>query len=242
MKSKTYRRYALVFTSAAFMVVIVGTLAWLYIQRTITGVGTIKAPVQLELKAGHHDDVAQLYLGSINVKDENLRDSNGIYHKYYVFSVYGDAGSEYYLQLAYTTNIPFQYTLYAAKESDSNILVTYNATNGKNYNYALASETPIAMPKLNANGSTIAAASGPYHDATYKTDNGNYTNVQKNAEPIYQQSDEKYKLGDTGLGNSTTAGFDSCDYYIIDVSWSDSDNISNNRETDMIYLSAGTSA
>lgn len=240
MKSKKHRRYALIFAEAAFVVLIIGTLAWLYIHRTITGLGMINAPVRLELRSGHHDDVAQLYLGSINVKDENLRDSNGVYHKYYVFSVYGDAGSDYYLQLAYTTNIPFKYTFYAAKESGSGGLVAYKASNGKIYHYALSSTEPIAMNKLNSDG-TIAHKSGPYHDATYRTDNGDYTYVQKNAEPIYQQSDNQYTLGNTRLGNSTKAGSDSCDYYIIDVSWSDSDNISNNRETDIIYLSAGAS-
>ena len=59
-----------------------------------------------------------------------------------------------------------------------------------------------------------------YHTETY----GTYTNVQKNAEPLYWQA-ERTANAKTGI-----------DYYVLVVSWTDT-NVTN-KDTEMIYISA----
>lgn len=59
-----------------------------------------------------------------------------------------------------------------------------------------------------------------YHEETY----GTYTNVQKNAEPLYWLAER--------TANATTG----IDYYVLVVSWTDT-NVTN-KDTEMIYISA----
>lgn len=59
-----------------------------------------------------------------------------------------------------------------------------------------------------------------YHEKTY----GTYTNVQKSAEPLYWLAER--------TANATTG----IDYYVLVVSWTDT-NVTN-KDTEMIYISA----
>lgn len=59
-----------------------------------------------------------------------------------------------------------------------------------------------------------------YHTETY----GTYTNVQKNAEPLYW------------LAKRTANAKNGIDYYVLVVSWTDT-NVTN-KDTEMIYISA----
>ena len=71
-------------------------------------------------------------------------------------------------------------------------------------------------------------ANGTYHEKTYGAYGSQF--VQKNAEPLYWQSSPA--ITPAAAGNMFT------DYYILEVSW-DSDKVTNNKETDMVYLTAG---
>lgn len=62
---------------------------------------------------------------------------------------------------------------------------------------------------------------GTQHAATY----GTYGNVQDNAEPLYWQSEVQ------------TSNAEGNDFYVLVVSWSGGSK--NDKETDMIYLTAG---
>lgn len=62
---------------------------------------------------------------------------------------------------------------------------------------------------------------GTQHEATY----GAYGNVQNNAEPLYWQSEVQ------------TSNAEGNDFYVLVVSWSGGSK--NDKETDMIYLTAG---
>lgn len=59
-----------------------------------------------------------------------------------------------------------------------------------------------------------------YHEKTY----GTYTNVQKNAEPLYWQA------------KCTANAKNGIDYYVLVVNWSNT-NVTN-KDTEMIYISA----
>ena len=59
--------------------------------------------------------------------DVGIPGSRTATHKDFVFSVQGSWDiSEYYLQLAHTTNIPFQYTIYRVKNGDVYTEAQYN--------------------------------------------------------------------------------------------------------------------
>lgn len=62
---------------------------------------------------------------------------------------------------------------------------------------------------------------GTQHEATY----GAYKEVQNNAEPLYWQSEVQ------------TSNAEGNDFYVLVVSWSG--GLQNDKETDMIYLTAG---
>ena len=57
-----------------------------------------------------------------------------------------------------------------------------------------------------------------------------YTFVQKNAEPLYWQN--------TNPIEHQAAELNFVDYYILEVSWNSAD-VSNDKETDIVYITAG---
>ena len=225
------------------------SLAWLYVSRNLDNLGMIKAPVRLELRAGALESVEQFDLGEIDVTSPERSQS-------YVFAVYGDKGSQYKIQLAYTTNIPFTYEVYTAKqyetEESGNAAeektaadVAYRSqegSGGKTYYYYKKTKVPYQL--VNANG-TVAKATGDYHNLTYGTgvsDTGAYSHVQEHAEPMYWQSEQMYTLGREAESIQLVAPL-AAEYYILTVSWTEeqitSGQIANNKETDMIYITVG---
>lgn len=111
------------------------TLAWFSYQRRIAKLMKIDSPNVLYLNSAHREDAINfevkginaeekivddydnvvLYDNSGNVDMENGEEKN-ITHKDYVFNVTGEAVDTFTIQLAYTTNNPFSYELYAANE------------------------------------------------------------------------------------------------------------------------------
>ena len=148
---------------------------------------------------------------------------NGRY-KDFVFGIGGADVQQYQIQLAHTTNIPFEYEIYRAKdvpEADKNndTVVYVSDEENKTFYYNIDG-SKISGHYLNQQGSEILANS-TLHEKSYDS----YGNVQKNAEALYWQSD--------GLSvNDAENPF--CDYFIIRVKWND--NVQNNKETDMVYL------
>ena len=137
-----------------------------------------------------------------------------------VFCVYSQGANEkYYLQLAHTTNIGFQYTIYKASvQSDGEISYL-----GNKY----SQDKELAGKYLNVD-SDSKYATNQYHETTY----GNYDKVQQSAEPLYWRSYEQETLPGEANANAPYVN-----YYILHISWDDT--VQNNKETDMIYLMAG---
>lgn len=193
------------------------TYAWFISRRSVAIVGSVHAPTELILAAGHQQDIAELYLGSINVTDPYLKDENDIYHKYYIFAVCGAKGESYYLQLAYTWNIPFTYRIYGADEIENETDFVFFSSDNHTYYYDKKALIPLT-------------------DCFQYDEEDEYLasdKKQKYADPYYQQTVSAYEIPDQGFN-----------YYILEVSWSQSDinagKIANNKETDLIYLVAGT--
>ena len=91
-------------------------LAWFSNQRKMAVLASVNAPYTLYLSAGNQEDLVYLDMSSIDVGTPSVREKGT--HKDFVFSVQGSWDiSEYYLQVAHTTNIPFEYTLYRVKDN-----------------------------------------------------------------------------------------------------------------------------
>jgi hypothetical protein len=220
---------------ALILLMVLISIAWFYYQRGLQTMTKVHAPVKLYIAAGHQEDVANFYLGDIDVTQSTSKD--------YVFCVYGEPADDYILQLAHTTNIPFTYTIYKATESENetaDTAVTYvSEEDNKTYYYKKKNATdtwtgesiqPVQGAYLNLDVATNLATN-QYHKDTY----GDYAVVQDNAEPLYWQGTITEPLNDTDedLPDNTF-----CNYYILTVSWEEG-TVENDKETDIVYITAG---
>ena len=234
---KEKRRYitsiiALIVTLVIFLAV---TLAWFFRQRELDTLSWIKTPMVLKILSGKEHDIAQLDMGSIDVAKGD---------RYYVFCVYGKPVDNYSLQLAYTTNIPFYYDVYRADDKQiGSIDLTYN---GEVFYYNESDRVIAAKPlsELSKLGDN-EVKKHQRHSLSYGDEKGNYpvdvAKVQKNAEPLYwlaSNSNGVSLMKPENIMTEKNGDKYFCDYYVIRVHW-DAGTVSNNKETDMIYLSVG---
>ena len=195
---KLHRRSLLLIAALAGAIVLTlaaGTLAWLRYDRSLQTAAMIQVPT-LSIR-GSTDDAIPINLGEIDV--------SGAGSKAVIFRVVSNSGTRYLVQLAHTTNIPLTYTIYPASTSGTGSSVT---------------ESGVTCYYSAALGGAYLNQNGTQHEATY----GTYEKVQKNAEPLYWQSE--VQTSDAGD-----------DIYVLVVSWSG--GLQNDKETDMIYLTAG---
>ena len=151
------------FTVAAASTVLLLTalpvVAWFSYQRGIVKLQKIQSPNTLVLSAAHREDCVNFEINGINA-DENMLDGNNdpitennkpkkITHKDYVFAVSGTAVDKFTIQLAYTTNNPFTYEVYAADEVTEDKLPTPVAGQEKNYvAYVVKADPAAGVPVL----------------------------------------------------------------------------------------------
>lgn len=216
MEKKKKRQLVIAVSLSVVLLVALPVYAWFTHKRSIALTTKINAPTQLYITAGNKESVANLEMADIDVENGSYKD--------FVFGIGGTDVQNYQIQLAHTTNIPFEYEIYRAKsvqeadKDDDTVVYVSNEVN-KTFYYNIDGDK-ISGNYLNQNGSEILANS-TLHEKSYDT----YSNVQKNAEALYWQSD--------GLSvNDAENPF--CDYFIIRVKWND--NVQNNKETDMVYL------
>ena len=251
-----------------FLLIGIPTYAWFALSSKVETLTKIKAPTTLDIKAGHAYSVQYVDLSDIDVT-KNLE--GGVGHKDYIFAVKAGNSSAYDIQLAHTTNIPFTYTLYRAKElGDSTTLNSEPSGNiatfeyrGEEaqttitYYYGYASNTASTLTPVNTADEAILTLtdlnpdSGDYGRTLAENITGTekiyskYTKYSNSddpeiyAVPLYSQH--------TGITTWDAEG----DYFILRISWDTrNDNTAfaawnaaaNNKETDMIYISAKASA
>lgn len=264
------KKVQLIVASLLTLVLLVGipTYAWFSLSSRVETLTKIKAPTTLDIKAGHAYSVQYVDLSDIDVT-KNLE--GGVGHKDYIFAVKAGSSSAYDIQLAHTTNIPFTYTLYRAEElGDSTTLNSEPSGNvatfeyrgegvqtAITYYYGYASNTATTLIPVNTEDAAelklteLNPDSGNYGriiaeniagtEKIYSkyTKYSNSDNPEIYAVPLYSQH--------TGITTWNAEG----DYFILRISWDTrNDNTAfaawnaaaNNKETDMIYISAKTSA
>lgn len=216
MEKKKKHQLVIAVSLSVVLLVALPVYAWFTHKRSVALTTKINAPTQLYITAGNKESVANLEMADIDVENGSYKD--------FVFGIGGTDVQQYQIQLAHTTNIPFEYEIYRAKsvqeadKDDDTVVYVSNEVN-KTFYYNIDGDK-ISGNYLNQNGAEILANS-TLHEKSYDT----YSNVQKNAEALYWQSGVL-------LANDNSNPF--CDYFIIRVKWND--KVQNNKETDMVYL------
>lgn len=115
----------------ALLVVVVRSLSWLNVQRTLQTVTRMQMPV-LYIKDHNEGDTQALSIGNLDVSVEG--------HKDIVFAVTASRKTQYNLQLAYTTNIPLIYTIYKATKTENDFVIQTD-TNSQDIQLSLSKLT-----------------------------------------------------------------------------------------------------
>lgn len=243
-KKKSMRM--LIFAALGLVAVSIVSIAyaWFFYTRQIDTFTWIKTPIRLEIGSGNNHSIVYLDMGSIDAENNTSAD--------YVFCVYGEPVDLYSLQLAYTTNIAFNYDIYRAELSGEGssggtpVAFTYTDESGTHteqfcYN---SKSTPIIQAKSLDSMSSDEIKKHQSHRLSYGDDEGQNpipeTKVQNNAEPLYwlAKEDGLNVLQPKNIKtNTTTQNQYFCDYFVIHVSW-EKESVINDKETDMVYLTA----
>lgn len=199
--------------------------AWFSQKRELKSITRINSPTQLYISSGHKESIANLNLADIDISEQD-EEGNPVLSKSFVFCVSGNiSGNTYKIQLAHTTNIPFDYRISTASEVNeiSGYDVVYCSEDNRNFFYKKNSVLAGVFKNLQDGIGHSSSLVGKSYAA--------YTQIQKNAKPLYWCSDAVATDGEFS------------DYYIITVSWTmqqiNNDEISNNKETDLVYITAG---
>ena len=197
------------------------------------GIGTasyapVSSPEALYIGAGHRDAVNDTF-EDIRYMYFNGMDAEGADYVDRVFCIFGKAVSGYKLQLAYTTNNPFSYSIFHATESSVSsagavAYVTHQST-PQTYYYSVngAAISGTFLNKTVEDGKDIATSAK--HTETYGSYSSSY--VHKNAEPIYWQTSAVEEGDERG---------DFVNYYILRVY--KNGKTTNDRETDVLCIAA----
>lgn len=248
------------------LVLVIGlpVFAWFTSERKTATVIKINAPTTIKIGAGNEEPVEMIDLSNINV-EEYLDEENKTLKTEgtYVFCVTGKYLSKYDLQIARTTNIDFDYELYRVDSAKYNDVITPGITskpaaengyeiaeykseldgNTYYYPYQISDSTDKTQGNVTVKGGFLNDKTGENNhtigDGEEKIDGSttfhahnyeDYGHVNQYAEPLYWQVKGLPVTGQVG-----DAGF--VDYYVLKIKWAGK-NLTNNKETDMLYITA----
>lgn len=250
--------------TAAFMIAL-PVYAWFSSNRNLETITKIKEPGEIIIRAGKRTGETEADpIVNFEMKDLDIEAIISDHKpQQFVFSVLpGDYNLGYDIQLAHTTNIPFTYTLYKATMPDTSGMTdaqikthldagtwaVYTPRTDKNDKTYYQKGAALGMTVLNADdgasyGRVIAKQNDT--DDSHKSYSQTYDegdDPEIYAVPIYAQTVDPI----THSSDST----DDYDYFILELSWDATANIAdeypfadwndgkNNKETDMIYITA----
>lgn len=202
----------------AILLLTQASVAWFHTGRRISTPSAIAMPATLDIRGKDNHPIV-----GIDLSDIALTGNSG--SSQFLFCVVGEGTMAYELQLAHTTNVPFQYRIYRARQTGeapgaSWLLYTAEETE-TTYYYG----EPLTLTALNPDPESLQAAalsSGDYYDRTYLPSD----EVQPAAMPLFEMSQPLNPGSETGSF---------LDYYVLEVSW---ESLTQSKETDMVYLMA----
>lgn len=233
----------------------VPVFAWFAHQDRIEAMSKVKEPPSINLASGGEDPAIYISLENIDVDTAN-------HEKYVIFSVEPGKYSAYDIQLTHTTNIPFKYELYRIKEDEAGTIkyidhsqldtdtmqpvetqINYSIMNTYSYGECVTNgkvNLQDVNPDNNSTGRILGDENG------LQQNRKNYTNdddVNQYVKPLYSVARRIPQLSEDDDSSSGR------DYFAIRLSWEVNPNIDvnnsqywnyafNNKETDIIYISA----
>ena len=247
MKTIIFKSAKRSFTIFALIVAILSATvlpiyAWFFLEKNVAFYAPISSPEALYIGAGHKDifndefeDIRYLYFDELDA-------SSDIGYSDYVFCVYGKAVNNFRLQLAYTTNNQFTYSLYYASEmsqDDFDELTTEEQKEvlSTSVKYVTHSETPetyyysVNGPAIEGDflnkvdGLNLGAKTNGMHGETYSAYPA--SSVNDYSEPIYWQTSNN-------IAGNLKGGF--VEYFILRISLNGKNT--NDRETDILCIAA----
>ena len=234
--------------------------AWFSYQDKIEAMSKIKEPPSINLASGGDDPALYINLENIDV-------SSGT-EKYIVFSVEPGKYSAYDIQLSHTTNIPFTYELYRVMEDEHGTIdytdhtrnvdpeteenveteLHYSIMTGYSYtptgtNIPTVTAGKVNLVNVNPDDSSSGRILGD-ETALASKNRTNYTaqdTVNQYVKPLYSIARKIPKISSDGSEDR--------DYFAIKLTWQINTTIQegnaqywnyafNNKETDIIYISA----
>ena len=230
----------------------VPAFAWFVYQDRIETFSKIKEPPSINLASGGDDPALYISLENIDVSKST--------EKYIVFSVEPGKYSAYDIQLSHTTNIPFTYELYRIQEDENGMIEYIDHTRDVNAEETTIKYKIMTMPEgtaawkvelkdINPDDETMGKERilGD-EDALETLNRRNYDtakdNVNPYVKPIYSVARRIPQLNEKEDGSSAR------DYFAIKITWTQGannltesnanywNNAYNNKETDLIYISA----
>lgn len=234
------------------ILIAVPVYAWFSYHNRIEAMTKVNEPPSLNLASGAEDPIQYFELKNIDVENPTTRidDGKGGYYKDFVFSVEPGKITQYDLQLTHTTNIPFTYELLRLKK-DENGTILYTSYENVTTKYSVLKDTDsdikqeIELTDLNQSSTTDRVLGdedmlNQYNRKNYNTDD----NVNDFVKPLYSVSRNIIK------NDLSVDGSDDRDYFTLRVHWKTSNSADdstywnyafNNKETDIIYISAQAS-
>ena len=241
---------AVAFFLTAVIVISIPVLAWFAYQRRIATVAKINSPAKLSIKSGYAEDIINFKVSGINVGNGETAG-----YRDFVFCVEGEDVSSYNLQIARTTNINFNYTLYKAHSvapgSEIATDVLYEDSNKIDRYYRCFdefvdnSQSAAYGGYINKNDAITQRNIGTNHysEKSYELTDS----LQRYAEPIYWQTKSPVVAKDTDASGGSFDEYESfyhkvdenkfLNFYVLRVSWN-AGAVSNDKETDLIYITA----
>ncbi len=236
--------------------------AWFAYSTGLKTITKIKDPGEIIIRAGKSDQEEADADPAVNfeLKDIDIEAiANGGTERH-VFSVKpGDYNPQYDLILAHTTNIPIVYTLYKAEYVTAADVAQMSDAEKKEKIavYTPLEETVVVYYKKSGSGSAIAmtplnedSASAATYGRTLALRNGTYyTNTYISGDDPEVYSVPIYSMTTNPISHPEDSD-DAYDYFILEITW-DEDAVTgedfkysnwneadNNKETDMIYITA----
>lgn len=235
---------------AAIVLIIGLSLSWFVHSKSLSTVGKIQTPAQLKVLGPNQTSIEPIEI-SYDESRGDKTNQDGTVTVRRAFCVQsanspGAGGQPFELQVANTTNITgltinvYRVTVNNPPTAKGDVV----GIDGLNrpYSWSMTGK-PIEFAFINSADETNALAKElASNDPTY----GSYTNVQKNARPLYRY--HKFEQGDLDGWDGKKAN--DATNFIIECTWNPgivrsadgTQKVSNVKETDMVYLIArGTS-
>lgn len=233
---------------AAIVLIIGLSLSWFVGSKSLSTVGKIQTPAQLKVLGPNQTSIEPIEI-SYDESRGDVTDDNGNVTVRRAFCVQSDndenGGQAFELQVANTTNIAgLTINVYHVTVNDSGDKSgTVVGLDGLNQPYSWSTTgDPISFTFINsADGTSSLAKELVTNDPTY----GTYTDVQKNARPLYRY----HKFEKNDLDGYKDEKANAATNFIVECTWNPGvvtnaagTKVSNVKETDMVYLIArGTS-